>query len=160
MWSSPNPPLPPICNTLWVMFFLYQSKVKNWIGDEMDCSFFFFFISLREDAALKNCNYSCKSRRRMWAARSRLIRNRSHLTLRASPNSSVGGGGVSGVRDNSVNMILQCRPRSHVLTAGSLWSSPLLSLNLSHPLIHSPSLLTLTPVTPSQRFPLWDGAGR
>lgn len=86
---QPPPSLPSVIH-FELCFFLYQSKVKNWIGDEMDCSFFFFFIFLREDAVLKNCNYSCESRRRMWAARSRLIRNRSHLTLRASPNSSRG----------------------------------------------------------------------
>lgn len=41
---QPPPSLPSVIH-FELCFFLYQSKVKNWIGDEMDCSFFFFLSS-------------------------------------------------------------------------------------------------------------------
>lgn len=86
---QPPPSLPSVIHFELCFFFVsVQSQELDWGWDGL--FIFFFFIFLREDAVLKNCNYSCKSRRRMWAARSRLIRNRSHLTLRASPNSSRG----------------------------------------------------------------------
>lgn len=67
---------PPICKTLWFMF-LYQSKVKHWIGMRWIVK---FYLLKRGCCTEKNCNYSCKSYSGMWGVWSQLIRNWSHFT--------------------------------------------------------------------------------
>lgn len=57
---------PPISNTLWFMF-LYQSKVKHWIGISWIVIFFYL---LKCGYCSENCNYSCKNysgKRRVWS---------------------------------------------------------------------------------------------